>query len=110
MFFDFDTAHNLERFGGPKIVDAPAYLKACLIRAAYKMVSNPEAQCPTLQESARDSQFFGNHFAGEARLGILTTKPEGWDAQAFCFYAARAKASYPPHNFNRSLKSLGLAS
>ena len=46
--FDFDTAHNLDRLGGHKILDASAYLKACLIRAAYNMYDDPDSQCLTL--------------------------------------------------------------
>ena len=103
--FDPDTAHSLEKFGGPQIVDAPAYLKACLIRASHKMFINPELQCKLLQDAAIESQVFCHYFAGEAREGIITTRPEGWDSQAFCYYTARARTNFPLHNFSKSSKT-----
>jgi hypothetical protein len=102
--FDYDTAHNLDRFGGPKILDAPSYLKACLIRAAHKMFKDPESQCAILQEGARDSNALNLMFVDARRPVHLSTKPDGWDAQAFCYYAARAKANFPLHNFDERLK------
>ena len=68
------------------------------------MFIDPESQCAVLQDCARESNTLNALFVDAPKCFTLSTKPDGWDAQAFCYYTARAKLNFPMHNFDERLK------
>jgi len=85
---DTNTIYNLDKVGGVKLTRPSIYVAACMLRAAVKTLAHVEDLAKELQALAAECL--------SLRAAAESTRPPGWDSDAFCIHLERASNGFLP--------------